>query len=196
MIKAKLLAIIAGMIATLAVTAAPAFAEFQSAGSESKGKAKVGAITIEGGGATLTCTGAEGTWTILSGGKASTKGTNEQLAFEKYSGCKVKTSQITATPTVFPCTLELTQAAGKNKAVGSIVGSCKIETKVLFLTCTITATGSNLVENTLENVGANDVITANDGGITSKPAGSCPGVKETNTATEKAVATAEGQKWV
>jgi hypothetical protein len=197
MIRARLLAVIAGMLATLAVTAAPAFAEFESSSTATKGTVKVGTITIEGGGATLTCTSAEGTWTILSGGKASKKGTNEQLLFEKFSGCKVKTSGgITATPTVFPCTLELSQEAGKNKAIGSIVGSCKVETKVLFLTCTITATGSGLTENTLENVGANNVITANDGGITTKPAGTCPGVKETKEAKEKAVATAEGQKWL
>jgi hypothetical protein len=195
MIKARMVAIFAAMVATLAVSAAPAFAEFES--SSSSGNVKVGAITIEGGGATLTCTGAEGKWTILSGGKASTKGTNEQLTFEKYSGCKVKTSSgITATPEMFPCTLELSQKAGESKAIGSIVGSCKVVTKVFFLTCTITATGSNLKENTLENVGANDVITANDGGITAKPSGTCSGVKETNESKEKAVATAEGQKWV
>ncbi len=195
MFRAKLLAITVGMLATLAVTAVPAFAEFES--TTSKGNVKVGAITIEGGGATLTCTGAEGGWTIFNGTVPSTKGKQEKLTFEKYAGCKVKTSGgITATPTVFPCSLDLEQEAGKNKAVGSIVGSCKVETKVLFLTCTITATGSGLNENTLENVGANDVITANDGGITTKPSGSCPGVKETKEAKEKAVATAEGQKWL
>lgn len=196
MIRAKLLAVFAGMIATLALTAVPALAEYQSNSESSKGIVKVGAITIEGGGATLTCTGAEGTWTILSGGKAATKGTNEQLAFEKYSGCKVKTSLVTVTPTMYPCTLELTQKAGENPALGSIVGSCKTEVKVLG-TCTITASGTGLKENKMENVGNNDVITANDGGITTKPAGGgCLGVKETKEAKEKAVATAEGQKWV
>jgi hypothetical protein len=196
MFRAKLLAVIAGMLATLAVTAAPAFAEFESGSTATKGTVKVGTITIEGGGATLTCTSAEGTWTILSGGVASKKGTNEQLDFEKYTGCKVKTSLVTATPTMFACTLELEQAAGSKTAIGAIVGSCKTEVKVLG-TCTITAEGKGLKENTLENVGANNVITANDAGITTKPKGSgCIGVKETTNAKEKAVATAEGQKWL
>ncbi len=196
MFRAKLLAVTVGMLATLAVIAVPAFAEFESGSSSSTGTVKVGTITIEGGGATLTCTSAEGKWTILSGGKASKKGTNEQLDFEKYTGCKVKTSLVTVTPTMSPCTLELEQTAGKSTAIGSIVGSCKTEVKVLG-TCTITATGSNLTENVLNNVGANNEIKANDKGITTKPAGSgCIGVKETNEAKEKAIATAEGQKWL
>jgi hypothetical protein len=194
MFRAKLLAIIVGMLATLAVTAAPAFAEFES--TTTKGQVKVGAITIEGGGATLTCTSAEGTWTILSGGKANTKGKNEQLFFEKYAGCKTKSSFIKeAKPTVSPCTLELEQAAGESKAIGAIVGTCKIEVKVLG-TCTITAEGKGLKENTLANVGSNDVITANDSNITSKPSSACFGVTETHEAKEKAVATAFGQKWL
>jgi hypothetical protein len=196
MMRVKLLAIIAGMLATLAVTAAPAFAEFQSNSTSSKGQVKVGAITIEGGGATLTCASAEGTWTILSGGVASTKGKNEQLFFEKYAGCKTKSSLIKeATPIVSPCTLEIEQAAGENKATGGIVGTCKIEVKVLG-TCTITAEGKGLKEILLENVQVNDLITANVGGLTSKPSSACFGVKETKEAKEKAVATAFGQKWV
>ncbi|MFI5008667.1 MAG: hypothetical protein ACHQDY_00155 [Solirubrobacterales bacterium] len=193
MFRAKLLAITVGMLATLAVTAVPAFAEFES--TTSKGNVKVGTITIEGGGATLTCTSAEGGWTIFNGTVPSTKGKQEKLTFEKYAGCKVKTNLVTVTPTMYPCSLDLFQEAGKNKAIGAIVGSCKTEVKVLG-TCTITATGSGLEENTLENVGANDVITANDSGITTKPSGSCIGIKETKEAKEKAVATAEGQKWL
>jgi hypothetical protein len=196
MIRAKLLAVIVGMLATLAVTAVPALAEFSSNSAATKGTVKVGEITIEGGGATLTCTSAEGTWTILSGGKAATKGKNEQLLFEKYTGCKTKSSLIKeAKPTVGACTLELEQAAGESKAIGAIVGTCKIEVKVLG-TCTITAEGKGLKENTLSNVGENDVITANDSNITSKPSSACLGVKSTTEAKEKAVATAEGQKWV
>ncbi len=197
MMRVKLLAVIAGMLAMLAVTAAPAFAEFQSNSSAVKGQVKVGAITIEGGGATLTCTSAEGTWTIFSGTVPATKGKQEKLFFEKYAGCKTKSSLIKeATPIVAPCSLDIEQAAGESKAIGSIVGICKIEVKVLG-TCTITAEGKNLKEVTLENIQeVNDLITANVTGITSKPSSACLGVKETNEAKEKAVATTFGQKWV
>ena len=75
------------------------------------------------------------------------------------------------------------------------MGTCKVEVKVLG-TCTITAEGKNLKEVNLEDVGNNDVINANVGGITSKPSSACLGVKATTEAKEKAVATAEGQKWV
>ena len=196
MIRAKMLAVLAGMIATLAITAAPALAEFQSNSSSTNGQVKVGAITIEGGGATLTCTSAEGTWTIYSGAVPATKGTQEKLAFEKYVGCTVKSSLIKGVSAIVsPCSLDTEQAAGSNKAIGSIVGTCKVEVKVIG-TCTITAEGSGLKEVTLENVQANDIITANVEGIKSKPSAACLGVKATTEAKEKAVATAFGQKWV
>jgi hypothetical protein len=194
MFRAKLLAITVGMLATLAVTAVPAFAEFES--TTSKGNVKVGALTIEGGGATLTCTSATGGWTIFNGTVPSTKGKQEKLTFETYTGCKVKSTFANeVTPTMFPCSLDLFQEAGKQTAIGSIVGSCKTVVKVLG-TCEITATGSNLTENVLNNVGANDEIKANDSGITTEPKGSCFGISKTTNAKEKAVATAEGQKWL
>ena len=194
MIRAKMLVVLAGMIATLAITAAPALAEFQS--TASKGQVKVGAITIEGGGATLTCTSAEGTWTIFSGGVESTKGKEERLTFEKYTGCTVKSSLIKGvSATVGVCTLAVEQELGSSKAIGGIVGTCKVEVKVLG-TCTITAEGKGLKEVNLENVQANDLITANVEGITSKPSAACLGVKATTEAKEKAVATAFNQKWV
>ena len=196
MIRAKMLVVLAGMIATLAITAAPALAEFQSNSTASKGQVKVGTINIEGGGATLTCTSAEGTWTILSGGVASTKGKNEQLAFEKYTGCTTKSSIIkNVAATVGACTLEIEQALGESKAIGGIVGTCKVEVKVLG-TCVITAEGKGLKEVNLADVQVNDIITANVEGITSKPNANCLGIKETKEAKEKAVATAFGQKWV
>jgi|GEM_PF-4963845 len=197
MIRTKMLAVLVGMIATLAVSAVPAFAEFQSNSAATKGTVKTGAIVLAGGGATLECSSGSGTWTILSGGVASTKGKNEQLEISA-AGCKAKSSFIKEAPgTASVCVLELTQELGKETAVGSIVKECKVEVKVLG-TCVITTEGgqTGLVENKLANVGSNDVITANDGGIKSKPNSNCLGVKATEAATEKAVATAEGQKWV
>ena len=197
MTRTKLLAAFAGMVAALATSAAPAVAEFQSNSTATKGTITVGAITIEGGGATLTCTSAEGTWTILSGGVPATQGKNQQLAFEKYTGCTAKSSLIkNVAATVGACTLELEQEAGKSTAVGSVVNACTVEVKILG-TCIITleAGQHGLVENNLENVGSDLVITANDAGIKSKPNAACLGVKGTSEAKEKATVKGGTVEW-
>ena len=107
MIRAKMLAILAGMVATLAIMAAPALAEFQSNSSSTTGAVTVGAVVIEGGGATLTCTSAAGTWTIFSATVPTTKGTQEKLAFEKFVGCTVKSSLIKGVSAIVsPCSLD------------------------------------------------------------------------------------------
>ncbi len=166
MIRTKMLAVLVGMIATLAVSAVPAFAEFASNSSATKGTVKTGEIVLAGGGATLECSSGSGNWTILSGGVASTKGKNEQLEIAA-AGCKAKSSIIkNVAGAASVCILELEQEEGKNTAVGSIVKACKVEVKVLG-TCVITTEGGQkgLVENKLENVESNLSITANDKGI-------------------------------
>jgi ribulose 1,5-bisphosphate carboxylase large subunit-like protein len=50
----------------------------------------------------------------------------------------------------------------------------------------------NLEKNELINNGNNMEVIANDGGITSEPKGTCPGVTATKTAKEKATLTAQG----
>lgn len=216
MIRAKMVAIFAAMIAVLAVTASSASAEFQSGGSETHGAAKTGALVIEGGGATLECTSSEGEWKIQTAGKfkehekegkqvAATKGPQLYITFSKFTGCKAKTSSMEGlTPTVKTCTLHLEQAAGATKAKGAIVNVCEIETKVLFFTCKLStpegneSTGVNfgLETNTLENSGSNLTVIAADTGITSEPKGTCPGVKATKEAKEKATLTVTGAKEV
>lgn len=198
MMRAKLLAVCTAMLAVLAVSAVPASASFQSKTTATKGNVKTGAVVLAGGGATLECTSSSGTWTILNNGVASTQGKNEQLAFTTFTGCTAKSSLLKgATAVVKACTLELEQNPGASKALGSTVANCTVEVKAIG-TCVITVEGGQkgLKENTLENVGSNDVITANDSGITSKPNANCLGIKETHEATQKAVATAEGQNWV
>jgi hypothetical protein len=198
MSRLKLLTVLVGMIATVALSATPAFATFQSKTGSSKGTVKTGAVVLTGGGATLECTSSSGTWTILSGGVPATTGKNEQLAFTTFTGCTAKSSLLKgAAAVVKACTLELEQNQGENKAIGSTVANCTVEVKAIG-TCTITVEGgqTGLKENTLVNSGANDIITANDSGIKSKPSAACLGIKETKEATQKAVATAEGQNWV
>lgn len=199
MIRVKLLAVIVGMVATLAVTAVPAFAEFSSNSSATKGAGKSGAVVLEGGGATLECTSGEGEWTVLSGGVAATQGDNLQLDIKTWTGCKAKTGIVKGvTANVKACTLELEQAAGEKTAKGSTVTECTVEVKVLG-TCIISvpAGQKGLVKNELENVGENLVVKAEDAGITSEPKGSgCIGISKTTNAKEKAVVTGSGLKEV
>ncbi len=203
MFRAKLLAIIVGMLATLAVTAVPAFAEFRSTNGKVTGAGKSGPVVLEGGGATLECSSAEGTGTILSGpgGKQQLKGTVMQLKTTKWNGCKAKSSEIKeAVPTVKACTLNLTQAAGEASAKGSVVSPCTVVTKILFFTCTITVSQENAAEkinfglekNALTNIGGNLNINAEDSGITTTTAGTCPGIKASKENKQKAKVEGEG----
>ncbi|HEY7830610.1 MAG TPA: hypothetical protein VIC06_08615 [Solirubrobacteraceae bacterium] len=198
MIKAKLVAVFSVMVAVLAVSAAPAFAEFQSNTGVGHGEGNSGAVVLEGGGATLECTSAEGEWEILSGGVEATKGTSMQIKSKKFNGCKAKSSIINgAAATVKACTFELKQAAGSTKAVGSTVTECTVEVKVLG-TCTIKVPGgqTGLEKNTLSNSGSNLLTVAEDTGITTKPSGFCLGIKETKEAKQKATITGIGLKEV
>ena len=123
MLRTKMLAVVVGMIATLAVTAVPAFAEFSSNSSATSGTVTTGAVVLEGGGATLECTSSAGKWTITNAqGTEVTQGKNERLAFTTFTGCTAKSSIIKgAAATVKACTLELEQDPGQIKAIGSIV---------------------------------------------------------------------------
>lgn len=200
MIRAKMLAVLVGMIATLAVSAAPAFAEFESNSEATKGTGKGGAVVLEGGGAVLECTSAEGEWEILStaGGAPNKKGKFMQIKTNKWNGCLAKSSFIKNAPAVVkPCVLELTQEAGKTAAKGSTTTECTVVVKVLG-TCEIKvpAGQTGLEKNLLENSGSNLNTIAEDTGITTKPNSACLGIKETKEAKQKATITGVGLKEV
>ncbi len=200
MIKVKVLAVFAAMIGVLAVSAAPAFAEFKSNSSATTGAGKSGAIVLEGGGATLECTSAEGEWAILAtpGGAPATQGANMQIKTSKWNGCTAKSSIIKGVAAVVkPCVLELKQAAGETKAKGSTVTECTVEVKVLG-TCTIKvpAGQTGLEKNLLENVGENLLTHAEDSGITTKPSSACLGIKATTEGKQKGIVTGVGLKEV
>lgn len=192
MIRAKMLAILAGMIATLAISAVPASAEFQSTNGKATGPGKSGPVVLEGGGATLECSSAEGKGTIENAeGKEQLKGTTLALNTEKWNGCKAKTnSQKELKPTVSACTLKLKQANGELKAKGSVASACTIKTTVLFFSCTITVSAENgttntgLEKNLLANSGGNLTINAEDSGITTTVAGSGCSLGEVKGSTE------------
>ncbi len=216
MIKAKLVVVFSAIVAVLAFWATPAFAEFES--TTTHGAFKTGAALLTGGGGTLSCTSTSGEWKIRTAGKIeeqekegkqvpATKGPHLNLTISTWNGCNVTTkSGIKATPTVGPCTLQLEQGPGVLNAKGGVVASCKVETKVFFITCVLTTPPAKesekvnfgLEKNALENSGANLLTTAEDTGITTTVTSGCKtgGVEGTKEATEKAVVTAEGVKEV
>ena len=199
MMRVKLLAILAGMIATLAVSAVPASAEFQSNSTKATGMGHSGAAVLEGGGATLECTSTQGKWTILSAtGQEQAKGVQLKLNITTWNGCTAKTSLVKGVAAkVKECALDLEQAAGESKAKGSTVTECTVEVKVLG-TCIISTPGQqhNLETNLLTNVGQNLEVKAEDSGIVTEPKGSgCIGISKTTNAKEKAIFTVEGAQW-
>jgi hypothetical protein len=218
MIKAKLVAVFSAIVAVLAFSAAPAFAEFESTNGTTHGLFKTGTAVLTGGGGTLSCTSTAGEWKIRTAGKIeeqekegkqvpALKGPHENLTISTWTGCNVTTkSGIKATPTIGACTLQLEQGPGVVKAKGGIVSACKVETKVLFISCVLTTPAAKeaekvnfgLEKNILENSGTNLLTTAEDTGITTTVTNGCKtgGVEGSKEGTEKAVVTAEGQKEV
>lgn len=198
MMRVKLLAVLAGMIATLAVSAAPALAEFESLSAKVKGLGQSGPAVLEGGGATLECASTQGTWTIFNGAVEATKGSVMRLNITTWNGCTAKSSIAkNVKANVKECTLELKQAAGSSTAEGATVTECTVEVKVLG-TCIISTPGGQkgLVTNKLSNEGQNLNILAEDAGITTEPKGSCLGISKTTNAKEKATFVAHGAKFV
>src|SRR5580658_2090242 len=183
MMKAKLVAVFAAMIAVLAVSATSAFAEFTSTNGKATGAGKSSKVVLEGGGATLECATAEGKGQIAnSEKKEATKGDLLNLDTEKWNECKASSGSFKELkPKVKACTLDLMQSAGSPTATGSVVTECTVETTVLFLTCTIHVTPEKeaekvnfgLEKNTLENSGNNLIIHAEDTGITTTTSGTC-----------------------
>jgi hypothetical protein len=174
---------------------------FTATNGKPTGAFKSGKVVLEGGGATLECASSEGASTILSGGKAATKGNTLSSNIEKWNECKASTSEIKeAKPKVKACTLRLTKATGETKAKGSVATECTVETTVLFITCVIHVPvekegekiNFGLEKNALENSGNNLIIKAEDGSVTTTISGTCPGVKGTKEGKLKATATSEG----
>jgi hypothetical protein len=204
MIRVRMVAIFAAMIAVLAVSAAPAFARFVSTNGKATSPGKSTTIVLSGGGATLECATAEGTGTILSEGKEALSGELLLIDIIKWNSCKASSGSFKELkPKIKICSLRLHQPLGSSTATGSVATECTIETTVLFLTCTIHVTPEKesekvnfgLEKNTLENSGSNLIINADDSGITTTTSGTCPGVKGGKENTQKATVTGEGAKW-
>jgi hypothetical protein len=179
---------------------------FNSTNGKPTGAAKGKAIILEGGGATLECTSAEGTGTILAGfgGTQTLNGSVLQLKVTKWNECKAKSSSIKEVlPKVKACILNLKKAVGESRAKGSVGSECTVETTVLSLTCIIHLPSEKeservnfgLEKNALENSGNNLLVKAEDSRVTTTVSGTCPGITGTKEGKEKAAVEDEGVNW-
>jgi hypothetical protein len=214
MMKAKLVATFAAMIAVLGVSATSSSAWFSSNSNSTAGTiTSESEIVLAGGGATLECAGATGEWKIQTKGPIlehevgekqvkTLQGPHQYIRLH-LNECKAKTAEMKGlTPKVSECELQLVQEKGAFTATGGVATECKIEITVLFLTCKITVpvaneqTGLNfgLKENELTNLENNLLIKANDSGITTEAKGTCPGVSNTKEATVKGTIKEQGVK--
>jgi hypothetical protein len=195
-----LIAIVGGALACQAANA-PA--------SELSGNFKTGAYTLEGGGATLTCTSASGKYEVVKpiGSKweeqvKSNPGQDLLMNVEKWSGCKVKTTIVNVLPTMKACELhmqdETPEKTPLSKGNISVVTECTAEMKVLFMVCVLAlprAGNAERHEVKLENKEAGEdlLMELNLSGLAMKPNGAgCMGVKETSEGKLKTTAIAEG----
>jgi len=200
--KPKLLTALAAMIATLAITATPALAEFEANGTTSQGAQQLAPETIatfNASGVPVECTEvAAGQWHIRnSAGVASKRGPNEGLSGQ-FTKCVAKAGATVPAIVNHTCELSINQAAGSTKATGSVTSDCSI-TIPAIAGCTITipaaSNGGPLVIINVNNISGGVNILANVGGIFFRSAAAC-GTGTGKTGTFKAETIAHLQKVV
>jgi hypothetical protein len=108
--------------------AIPAFGEFE-ASKESKGKGSVGDLLITAGGGVIACQNSSTTkavtWTVESGGKATTKGADVGTSVTSWGECSVSSSELSETTAkVSECGLEVKQP--KTEVTGAITKACTV----------------------------------------------------------------------
>ena len=194
------LAVIVGMFA---ISAAPASAWFQSAGTATQGVGSAGSTTFGDEEAAVTCEKAEGGWRIDEFTKqaATTLGQHQLISVSKWNNC---TAFGFLGAEVTPCQLQLIQTAkGQTTGVlGTVITGCTVTVKGQCQIKVAPAGNSNLKEIKLANSGANLVGTVNVSGITSTATSlggfGCTGITNlTNkVGTEKGVVTGVGLKEV
>jgi len=193
MSKIKILIGFALMLAALAVSAAPAAAQFASNNGTSENKAKpagkalaTSVLTITGG--TLECEAANAkidSWQILDTKLAkTTKGPNENVTISCPNG-KAKVGIFTVAASLEPCTLRVNQpnAGEKTGLTGSVVSECVV--KIPAASCEVkvgTTNNQGLKTVTADKNGSgNTELKANVTGITDNT--NCIGTTSGNNAT-------------
>ena len=177
----KVLIGLAVVASAMACSAAPAMVEWSSPGETTEGIATSGAVTIEGGGATLECTGAEGKWKL-----PGSEGTKLTSSVEKWIGCKGKSSQFKGVSfSLGECSFKLESAAENGLVIGSVAEkACVATAKILSLLCEIKLPASKANEGLKKGLAVNEevgetveaVVTAEYGGITDEVGKACFGI--------------------
>ncbi len=206
MSKLKALFGLTMMVSLLAISAAPAFAEFESKTAEGKGKA--GATTFTDEGATVTCESAVGTWSIRKQDKLQgkvTKGGHLNIhvnaSTAKPAGWENCKTSIGSTAEVSDCEFQAEQKAGEFTVNGTIIKGCVV-TSPGNCRIKVPATSEKLGKTTLTNVGTNLEAKLEVEGIPSEAESlggfGCLGIKnlKNKVGKEKGVLTAEGLKAV
>src|ERR1700679_65713 len=138
MIKTRMLVGLAALLGVLALSATPAFAEFQSRNGTSHGPSQLVAgkhavFSPEPGGIPLECEAAPDEWKIRkieSSQEPQLKGghLNLSVTFEK---CSVKILLMTVKIPNIACELELVQVKGSAKeAIGQVLSECAIKVPI------------------------------------------------------------------
>ncbi len=197
MTKIKALFGLTVMVGLLAISASPAFAEYESKTAEGKGSAGPTVFTVTGG--TVTCASSEGTWSIRKSDKLQgkvSKGGHLNILAKKWNKCEVPGI---GTATVSECEFQVVQTKkGTNKGLPvSVLKGCNIKAP---LGCEITVEpkgNENLKELSQENKKPEEnlLAKANVTGIT-YTAKSCFGISSGKTGEEKGEITGEGLKEV
>ena|ERR1700704_6021701 len=180
-------------LSAIACSAVPAFAEFQSNSSALTGTAKAGSVLLEGGGATLECTGASGKWDLLE-----TPEPAEKLTITTWTGCRAKSSLVkNVAASVSTC--EFVLSSPKRFAIDlSVINKpCVITVKVIG-TCEIKIGTSNkeLIGGIGGAEGPNIRFFDEYAGITDMVSSACLGIKATQDLKENTEILLEGEKLV
>lgn len=192
--------VLGGLVAilgALALVAAPALADWESAALGTSGPASSGPVTIEGGGGTIECASAHGEWSLGS----EYESTKLLATVNKWGECKGKSSEIKNVAfTGSECTFELKAAeagVGKGaKVVANVVGkACVMTAKIIGFVCEIklpaSAANEGLTQGLATNEGENVVLKAEYGGITNEVSKTCLGVVSSKEVKLRTTATEE-----
>ncbi len=187
------------VIGLVAFAASPAFALFESSNAKTTGSSSATEMSFTDEGLTFICKSVVGEWSIFSLTKqeATKKGAHQVLKVTKWGTCTAFGTNLT----MKPCSLELKQSSGSNKAVLSVLTECVFTAPS---TCEIkvpVTKNSNLTKIDFTNVGTNLEMNFKVEGITSTATSlglGCMGITNlTNkVGTLKGVIIGEGEKFV
>ncbi len=137
--RLRILIGLAVVVAALTAFVTPGFAEFESGGSENKGKGEIFEALIYDGGTEVICQTPEGTsnatWTVKKGTEEAKKGSTLSVNIENWGECAYLTaSQASGTAKLSACTITAEQTGEQSSVPGTIpkvctitIGACEIK---------------------------------------------------------------------